>query len=206
MPLVSLIQPLTTFLEKFDFMLTWQHKQEGFIVCLETSQRTASKRSKASNLRPTLHPWNSTRLATPNAYQLIALCLCNKLTRYGSPLKKVAGLMGAGLLPPRAFFQVLPLISVWQSSCPVHARNWPFLWRNRDVNVQKTLHSPWNKWALNELTALKNSLISATRGRSPIAKKMYQSQKIWQSRDRTPNERPSIRTTRKAMFTLTLSS
>ena len=104
MPLVSLIQPLTTFLEKFDLMLTWQHKQEGFIVCLETSQRTASKRSKASNFRPTLHPWNSTRLATPNAYQLIALCLCNKLTRYGSPLKKVAGLMGAGLLPPPAFF------------------------------------------------------------------------------------------------------
>ena len=104
MPLVSLIQPLTTFLEQFDFMLTWQHKQESFIVCLETSQRTASKRSKASNFRPTLHPWNSTRLATPNAYQLIALCLCNKLTRYGSPLKKVAGLMGAGLLPPRAFF------------------------------------------------------------------------------------------------------
>ena len=105
MPLVSLIQPLTTFLEQFDFMLTWQHKQEGFIVCLETSQRTASKRSKASNLRPTLHPWNSTRLATPNAYQLIALCLCNKLTRYGSPLKKVAGLMGLVCYPLEHFFK-----------------------------------------------------------------------------------------------------
>ena len=89
---------------QFDFMLTWQHKQEGFIVCLETSQRTASKRSKASNFTQTLHPWNSNRLATPNAYQLIALCLRNKLTRYGSPLKKVDGLMGAGLLPPRALF------------------------------------------------------------------------------------------------------
>ena len=42
--------------------------------------------------------------------------------------------MGAGLLHRRAFFffQVFPLISVSQSSCPVPMRDWAFLWRIRD--------------------------------------------------------------------------
>ena len=40
--------------------------------------------------------------------------------------------MGAGLLhPPAFFFQVFPLISVSQSSCPVPMRDLPFLWRIR---------------------------------------------------------------------------
>ena len=47
----------------------------------------------------------------------------------GSPFKNIAGLMGAGLFPHRAFFffHVFPLISVWQSLCPVPMRDWPFL-------------------------------------------------------------------------------
>ena len=41
---------------------------------------------------------------------------------------------------------------------------------------------------------------------APLAKEIYPSQKIWLSRDRTPNERPSVRTTGIPMFTVTLSS
>ena len=43
------------------------------------------------------------------------------------------------------------------------------------------------------------------RERSPIAKEIYPSQKIWKSRDRA-TDRPSVRTTGIPMFTLTLSS
>ena len=143
-PLVSLIQPLTTFLEEkksfnlqFDFMLTLQHKQQRALLFawkLHKELHPSAVKNQTLDQR-TLHPWNSTGLqATSNAYQLIALCLCNKrmpnlTVRYGSPVKKVAGLMGAGLLPPWSifFFQVFPLISIWQSSCSVPARNWPFL-------------------------------------------------------------------------------
>ena len=80
MPLVYLIQPLARFLEQkksynlqFDFMLTWQHKQQrALLFAWKLHKKTASKRSKTSNLRPTLHPWNSTKL--PPMPQ-IALCL-----------------------------------------------------------------------------------------------------------------------------------
>ena len=60
MPLVYLIQPLATFLEQkksynlqFDFMLTWQHKQQrALLFAWKLRKKTASKRSKTSNFRP----------------------------------------------------------------------------------------------------------------------------------------------------------
>ena len=61
MPLVYLIHPLATFLEQkksynlqFDFMLTWQHKQQrALLFAWKLHKNTASKRSKTSNFRPT---------------------------------------------------------------------------------------------------------------------------------------------------------
>ena len=141
-PLVSLIQPLTTLLEEkksfnlqFDFMLTLQHKQQRALLFAwklhkELHPSAVKNQTLDQPYTPGIQP--DCRLP-PNAYQRIALCLCNKLmpnlkVRYGSPLKKVAGLMGAGLLPPWSiFFQVFPLISIWQSSCSVPARNWSSL-------------------------------------------------------------------------------
>ena len=120
MPLASLIQPLTTFLEEkqsynlqFDFMLTWQHKQQrALLFAWKLHKELHPSAVKHQTLiRPTLHPWNSTRVATPNTCQLIALCLCNKLTpnltvRYGTeaPSKKSLAWWGLACYPLEHFF------------------------------------------------------------------------------------------------------
>ena len=58
---LTVIQPLATFLEEkkscnlqFDFLLTWQHKQQrALLLSWKLHKKTASKRSKTSNFRQT---------------------------------------------------------------------------------------------------------------------------------------------------------
>ena len=79
-----------------------------------------------------------------------------------SPLKNIAGSMVAGLLHPRAFFQVFPLISVSQSSCPVPMRDWPFFVTYPGRRSRRLPASLWKKWTLNELTALHSKALTLT--------------------------------------------
>ena len=84
---LTVIQPLATFLEEkkscnlqFDFLLTWQHKQQrALLLSWKLHKKLHPSGVKHQTLgKPTsLEFHQATR---PNAYQLIALCLCNKLT------------------------------------------------------------------------------------------------------------------------------
>ena len=106
--------------------LIWRrHQAQGSRDKPQSKFHQSHSPAQTRFFRTTPPLWNLTTAGYP---KLIALCLCNKLTPTltEAPLKKIAGSMGAGLLPPRA------LISVWQSSCPVPMRDWPFLWRIRD--------------------------------------------------------------------------
>ena len=84
---LTVIQPLATLLEEkksfnlqFDFLLTWQHKQQRALLLswkLHKKLHPSGVKHQTSDKPTSLEFHQATR---PNAYQLIALCLCNKLT------------------------------------------------------------------------------------------------------------------------------
>ena len=84
---LTVIQPLATFLEEkkpfnlqFDFLLTWQHKQQRVLLfAWKFHKKLHPSAVKHQTLdKPTSLEFN--QATQPNAYQLKALCLCNKLT------------------------------------------------------------------------------------------------------------------------------
>ena len=108
--------------------------------------------------------WNLTSAGYPKCIPVVSPVPVQQADAHpdGSPLKNIAGSMGAGLFPPRAFF--FKYFHWFLSGNPrVQSVCGTGLFCDvSGTNVQKTPRSPWNKWALDKLTALNNKALTLT--------------------------------------------